>query len=151
MPPKRPSKKQIKPAVAILTPVVTPEIGHETDDPNEPDEYEDEEPEYVMPVAKERYEYNPVLETTIIYIHKNNRVTSEVMSLFEYTECVSQRAKQLENDSRVRFTDTSGITDCIAMAKKELADKRCPLAIRRQLHDNIYELWRTSEMVVPFN
>lgn len=117
---------------------------------NVEDEVDEEEPRYVAPQAKERYEYTPTVQATIVYVHENCRVTSEVMSLFEFTECVAQRAKQLENDTRIRFTDTTGLTDYISMAKKELADKRCPLAIRRQLHDNIYELWRTSEMIVPW-
>lgn len=111
---------------------------------------EDIDEEYIVPQSKERYEYNPIQQTNIVYMHRNNRVTSEIMSLYEFTECVAQRAKQLENDSRVRFTDTSNTTDFIAMAKKELADRKCPLAVRRLLYDNIYEIWRTSEMVIPW-
>jgi hypothetical protein len=52
------------------------------------------------------------------------------------------------------MTDTTGLTDPIAMAKKELSDRRSPLIIRRHVGDVIvdqrrtsyYEEWQPNEM-----
>ena len=94
---------------------------------------------------KERYAYKPVVRQEIVYLTKNNRRTSEIMSMFEYTEIIGHRAKQIENGN-VCFTNVDGISDPIKMAEKELRDRKCPLDIIRKLSDNVAELWHANEM-----
>ncbi len=96
-----------------------------------------------------KYAYKPKLHENKIYVHPNNRVTSEIMTKFEYCDIISQRAKQIENDLKgLAFSDTKGLSDPLDMAKKELMDKQCPLDIERQV--GIYfELWHANEMTIP--
>lgn len=106
--------------------------------------------EYVSDATKERYEYKPMVHMEIIDRLPEDRITSEVMTKFEYAEIVSIRAKQIENGGD-SYTDIGDLTDPIAIAKKEILDKRCPLDIRRMITDRIAERWHVNEMVVPFD
>jgi DNA-directed RNA polymerase I, II, and III subunit RPABC2 len=106
---------------------------------------------FSFPVKKkpiEERKYTPPTVAEIIYFTANNRITSEVMTRYEYCEVISIRAKQLEN-SELCFTDPGTLTDPIAIAKKEIADKRCPLRISRCICDNKFELWDVNEMAIP--
>lgn len=103
---------------------------------------------YVTQVAKERYEFRPVLRTQIVYKLPEHRVTSEVMSKFELAEVISIRARQLESSAKV-FTDIGDLTDPLAIAKKEIIDKKCPLDIVRMITDKIAERWHVNELSIP--
>ena len=108
--------------------------------------------EYVSETTKERYEYKPVIRSEIIYVHPNNRITSEVMSKFELCEVRSHRAKQIES-GLLPFTDIGDLTDPLAIANKEICDKKCPLDIIRVIleHNNvkIAEKWHVNELAIP--
>lgn len=106
--------------------------------------------EFVSDTTKERYEYRPVLRTEIVYRKPEDRVTSEVMTKFELCEIVSIRAKQLEQGKTV-FTDVGNLTDPLAIAKKEIIDKKCPLSIVRMLTDRVAEKWQVNEMAIPYD
>jgi DNA-directed RNA polymerases I, II, and III subunit RPABC2 len=93
----------------------------------------------------EYYEYVPEIHKQIIFISPENRKTSEIMTKFEYTDIISQRAKQIEKGSAV-FTDVGDLTDPIQIAEKELRDKRCPLDIVRMITDYTAERWHANEM-----
>lgn len=131
------------------------DLDYSVDDP-EIDEEDPEieavenEPEKEMKTVKftEKYEYKPVVNTEIVFLDPVNRVTSECMTRFEYTEIISQRAKQIENGGPC-FTDTDGISDPIEMAKKELCDKKCPLNIIRPITNFVAEKWSVNEMAIP--
>ena len=94
---------------------------------------------------KERYEYHPVLRTEIVFVAPENRITSEILTKFEFTEIISHRAKQMENGG-VCYTDVGELTDPLEMAKKELMDKKCPLDLIRGITDKIFERWHVNEM-----
>jgi DNA-directed RNA polymerase I, II, and III subunit RPABC2 len=138
-----------------------------TDDIDEPDKLsnvgtdeeivdsDDEGPpelEVIRTEVKEKYEYNPIQTATIIYVRPEERIMSEVMTKFEYTEIISIRAKQLEDHDQA-FTDIGDLSDPLDMAKKEIADKRCPLSIVRERTTEggvtIAELWHVNEMGIP--
>lgn len=97
---------------------------------------------------KERYEYKPVVSQEIIILHPDQRRTSDVMTMFEYTNIISQRATQINNGGEC-YTDTANLTDPIEMARKELHDKRCPLMVQRGVTDKIFELWTANELAIP--
>jgi len=99
-------------------------------------------------IQKERYEYAPTTHIEYIYIHPSRRITSEVMTRFEHAEVVSCRAKQIENGAPA-YIDTKGLTDPIAIARKEISYKKCPLSIVRALTNTICEKWHVNEMAVP--
>jgi DNA-directed RNA polymerase I, II, and III subunit RPABC2 len=94
---------------------------------------------------KERYVYKPEVRKEIIYLTPENRVTSEIMNRYEYTEIISIRAKQIE-DGGPCFTNIENLTDPIEMAEKEMRDRKCPLDITRMLSENVGELWHANEM-----
>jgi len=106
--------------------------------------------EVVSNAIKERYEYKPLLRTEIVYVLPEDRITSEVMTKFEYCEVISIRAKQIENGAS-SFTNIGDLTDPIEIAKKEIADKKCPLDIIRMKTDKIAERWHVNEMAIPYD
>lgn len=114
------------------------------------DENEIPDLEFVSNTTKERYEYKPVLRAEIIYKDPKERCTSEVMTKFEMCEVKSIRAKQLEQGKTV-FTDIGGLTDPLAIAEKEIIDKKCPLSIVRMITDKIAEKWQVNEMAIPYD
>lgn len=97
---------------------------------------------------KERYEYNPVINRTIIIVHPKNRVSTEQMTKYEYVSIISQRGSQIENGGKV-FTDVSGITDPLKKAEKEILDKKCPISILRPITDVLFEKWSANELSIP--
>lgn len=166
MPPKK-NKNLTK--VPIKPKAVGKKTAKQPAKSNEVDEVEEEEPldesvlddnlqsdeeapglEYVSDATKERYEYKPLIRTEIVDRLPEDRITSEVMTKFEYAEIVSIRAKQIENGGD-SYTDIGDLTDPIAIAKKEILDKRCPLDIRRMITDKIAERWHVNEMTIPFD
>jgi DNA-directed RNA polymerase I, II, and III subunit RPABC2 len=110
--------------------------------------------EAVSTALKEKYEYKPMQQVRTVYVRPKDRITSEVMTKFEYAESVSIRAKQLE-DGDQPFTDVGDLSDPIEMAKKEIADKKCPLSVVRNRttegDTTIAELWQVNEMAIPYD
>jgi DNA-directed RNA polymerase I, II, and III subunit RPABC2 len=104
--------------------------------------------EMVSDALKERYEYKPILRSEIVYVRPEDRITSEVMTIFEYCEVVSVRAKQIENGGVV-FTDIGDLTDPLEIARLEVANKRCPIDIVRMITDIVAERWHVNEMAIP--
>ena len=96
----------------------------------------------------DKYKYKPLTEIKTIYVNPENRITSEVMTKFEYCQVIGIRAKQLE-DYDNPFTDVGDISDPIEMAKKELLDNKCPLYVKRFIGLNKYELWSPNVMSKP--
>lgn len=83
-----------------------------------------------------------------IIVKSENRITSNILSIYEFIELISIRASQISNGSDV-FTDINDISDPIEMAKKELIDNRCPLYVKRHIGLNKYELWSPNVMCKP--
>lgn len=107
----------------------------------------------VSDAVKEKYEYKPAIQSHTVYVHPDDRITSEIMTKFEYCEVVSIRSKQIE-DGAQPFIDIDELSDPIQIAKKEIAYKKCPLSIirHRTITDGnitIAELWQVNEMATP--
>jgi len=83
-----------------------------------------------------------------IIVKSENRITSSMLSIYEFTELISIRSSQISNGSYV-FTDVNGYSDPIEMAKKELIDNKCPLYVKRGIGMNRYELWSPNVMSKP--
>lgn len=132
------------------------EDNAEVSDDGETVEDEEEMPalEAVSTALKEKYEYKPLQRVKTVYVRPKDRITSEVMTKFEYAEAISIRAKQLE-DGDQPFTDVGDLQDPIDMAKKEISDKKCPLSIVRNRtfegDTTIAELWQINEMAIPYD
>lgn len=93
------------------------------------------------------YKYNRHKE--IVISKPEERVTSEILTDYEYTEIVSIRAKQLEDGGSSFCDDTDDeitITDPIKLAELEISQKKCPLSILRMYNHTHGEIWQVNEM-----
>lgn len=88
-------------------------------------------------------------ESKIQYIIKNDdKITSNILTIYEMTELIGIRATQISQGSPV-FVDIEYLSDPIEMAKKEIINNKCPLYIKRYIGLDKYELWNPNEMVKP--
>ena len=93
--------------------------------------------------------YENEIHKEIIIVPSQYRKTSEVITKFEFTDVVSNRAKQIEDGSKI-FVDLGDESDPVVMAEMEIKMKQCPLAIRRLISNNIAEVWDVNEMIIPY-
>jgi DNA-directed RNA polymerase subunit K/omega len=85
-------------------------------------------------------------------IPNNKRKTSKVMTKFEYSYLVSQRAMAIEQSSPLMIPDTKFI-HAIDIAKEETHKGVNPIIIQRIIPSNsgdLIEEWRCNELIVPF-
>jgi DNA-directed RNA polymerase I, II, and III subunit RPABC2 len=88
-------------------------------------------------------------DSKIQYIIKSDdRITSNILTIYEITELMGIRATQISQGAPV-FTDIKNITNPIKMAEKELIDNRCPLYVKRYIGLDKYELWDPNTMIKP--
>jgi DNA-directed RNA polymerases I, II, and III subunit RPABC2 len=80
----------------------------------------------------------------------DRRITSEIMTKYEYTRVVAERAKQIENGA-MPFINIGSESDPIKIAEQEVREKQSPMQIKRKITKNIIEVWRVNEMVPPFD
>ena len=85
-----------------------------------------------------------------IVLTGNDRVMCERVTIFELANIVSTRAAQIENGSAVFVKIKEGDTPK-SIATHELKKNVCPLKIMRHSHSNVYEEWRLSEMIIPWD
>lgn len=88
------------------------------------------------------------LHKIVITTPRSERITSEIMTLAEYTRVISERASQIQNGSII-FIDIGNETDLIKIAKMEISLKKSPMKITRFITDNIVEIWEVNEMILP--
>jgi DNA-directed RNA polymerase subunit K/omega len=93
--------------------------------------------------------YENEIHREITIVPNQFRKTSEVITKFEFTDVTSNRAKQIENGSKI-FTDILDEMDPIKMAEMEIRMKCCPFSIRRFISSDIAEIWDVNEMIVPY-
>lgn len=131
-------------------------IDDENDDADdetyEPDDENDEDEDYNHNYIEDNINFNDNenendMKCEII-VKSENRITSNILSIYEYIELISIRASQITNGSFV-FTDVIGLSDPLEMAKKEVIDNKCPLYVKRHIGLNIYELWSPNVMSKP--
>ncbi len=77
------------------------------------------------------------------------RLTSEIMTLAEYTEVKSHRAKQIEMGGQIFIDGKRGNLDPIALAELEIEQRNCPLAVIRMIGEDEGDLWQVNDMEVP--
>jgi len=126
------------------------EVKKEEEDEEEEEE-DEEEDETVFNDLIENNENNdeikveelynePIRSERIIIISKpENRITSDFMTKQEYTEALSTRIMQLEQE-QIAFVDISDLSNPVDIAKREIAMKKCPLILRRHLGSKIVDV-----------
>jgi DNA-directed RNA polymerase subunit K/omega len=115
------------------------------EDADEDDDIELEEVNFEKESTK--HEFNPELQREVVFVAPEDRMTSNIISKYEFARVLAVRAQQIERDNIV-FTSIDGLIDAAEMAKKEIIDKKCPLAIVRRLNDSQAELWPVNELML---
>lgn len=141
------------------------EIGNPENEQEHPDgseseeDVEDYEPdeEPIEPVTR-RTKIDPILRTSnkprvVIVVSPDERVTDNRLHKSEASYVISMRAQQIAQ-SATCFTDGGSLYDPVALAYKELFDRRCPFTLRRTIGstnngDPIVEEWNIREMTLP--
>jgi DNA-directed RNA polymerases I, II, and III subunit RPABC2 len=118
------------------------------DDNDEDDEDDDPDQEESTP-KKRVHTYHQIPESTEIRIvHPSKRLTSEYMTIYEYSMVVGTRATHIANGS-ILYTDPQGLYDPRDIAKKEINENQCPLSITRKVSPTTVEVWEVNEMIKP--
>jgi DNA-directed RNA polymerase subunit K/omega len=81
-------------------------------------------------------------------VAKSDRRTNPIMTKFEYSFLVSQRAYAIEHDSPLMFPDTK-LIHAIDIAKEEIEKGINPIVIQRVLPNGNIEEWYCNELKLP--
>lgn len=129
---------------------------------DEEDSGADEEPEPIEPAAfrarAERQKVDPLLRLSnkpraVIVVPADERETDNNLHKTEAAYVISMRSQQIARYSKC-FTEGGGLHDPVALAFKELLDRKCPLILRRTVGTGpsgelIVEEWAVREMSLP--
>ena len=111
----------------------------------------DDEAEYP---EERQVDYIDPLHCRNYIIPPDERRTSSILTKEEVSKLLSMRIAQIEHNSPI-LTDVTGLTSPIAMAKKELIDRKCPILVHREdtskrtLTSKYFEVWDPNEMGLP--
>ena len=78
-------------------------------------------------------------------LNSNFKRTKPFLTKYERARIIGCRAEQLANGFNASV-DTTGMTDVIKIAEKELNERKIPLIIQRQLPDGEEEYWKINEL-----
>jgi DNA-directed RNA polymerase subunit K/omega len=121
----------------------------EDDDDDDEDQGDDDEKQDRMLPKKRTHIYHQVPEyTEIKMVSSEDRVTSEYMTIYEFAMVVGTRATHIASGS-ILYTDPDGLYDPRDIAKKEIAEGKCPLSITRKVSPTMLEVWEVNEMIKP--
>ncbi len=167
MPPKKTKKSKDEIVPKSKKSKKSDEVIEEDNEDKEIDDNEDEEMEYeeeqffnedsyknfikkydIELLNHELYTDNDIHKKDIV-VPNDKRITSEIMTMAEYTRVISERAKQIYDGSPI-FTSVDNEFNPIRIAEKEVHEKKCPLKISRYITRNIKEEFAVNEMVPPF-
>ncbi|KAG9305153.1 hypothetical protein G9A89_010661 [Geosiphon pyriformis] len=93
-----------------------------------------------------------------VYEHKapvvpekpREKVTTPYMTKYERARILGTRALQISMNAPI-LVDRGNETDPLAIARKELREKKIPLMVRRYLPDGSYEDWHVKELIAGFD
>jgi DNA-directed RNA polymerase I, II, and III subunit RPABC2 len=98
----------------------------------------------------EHPEVAPVFRSDVTDSLKQPRKTREFYTKYEWTCLMGIRAKQLEDGAKPLVTleglKTSDPLFVWSVARREIAQRKLPFLIRRQMPDGSSEYWSTQEL-----
>jgi DNA-directed RNA polymerase I, II, and III subunit RPABC2 len=97
-------------------------------------------------------EVKPVFRSEVAENVKAPRITREYFTKYEYTALLATRAQQLAEGAKP-LADLKGLKQSDPMfvwnvAKREIAQRKLPFIIRRQMPNGTSEFWSAQEMEV---
>jgi DNA-directed RNA polymerase subunit K/omega len=99
-------------------------------------------------------EVKPVFRKEVADMVKQPRITQPYFTKYEYTTLVAVRAQQLAEGAKplidLKGLKTSDPMFVWTVAKQEIADRKLPYIIRRQLANNTSEFWSVQELEVAW-
>ncbi len=93
-------------------------------------------------------EDRPKLFDFDIIVDEHKKITSDIITLYEYASLIATRSAQLERGC-TSFVPVDEHEPPVEIAKKELRSRRCPLLIRRRIGKNMVEICNPNEMEIP--
>lgn len=126
------------------------QIKEDDDDDDDDDDQgdDDEKTDSVLP-KKRTHIYHQLPEyTEIKMVAPEHRITSEYMTIYEFAMVVGTRATHIASGS-ILYTDPQSLYDPRDIAKKEIAEGKCPLSITRKVSPTVMEVWEVNEMIKP--
>jgi DNA-directed RNA polymerase I, II, and III subunit RPABC2 len=100
----------------------------------------------------EHPEVKPIFRQEVVEAIKQPRITQPFFTKYEYTALVATRAQQIAEGAKplidLKGMKTSDPMFVWTVAKQEIADRKLPYIIRRQLANNTSEFWSTQEMEI---
>lgn len=74
--------------------------------------------------------------------------TNPIMSKYEYTRVIGQRAKQIEGGAKPFVEVEPNIIDSYIIAENELLEKKIPFIIRRPMPNGGFEYWNINDLEI---
>jgi len=78
---------------------------------------------------------------------KVEKVTNPYLTKYERTQLISLRAQQL-NTGAIPTVEVGSLKSTVAIAEKELMERKIPLFVRRPLPNGKYEDWKIDELII---
>ena len=75
------------------------------------------------------------------------RETSRFLTKYERAKILGERAIQISNGDKIMVEVDEGVWDPLAIAEKELREKKIEYIVRRYLPDGSYEDWDLNELI----
>ena len=82
-------------------------------------------------------------------IDKNHK-TIPILTKYEKTRILGQRAKQINNGSKPYINVSENIIDGYLIAEMELKEKKIPFIIRRPLPNQTFEYWKIKDLEIYY-
>ena len=76
--------------------------------------------------------------------------TLPIMTKYEYTRILGQRAKQIEGGAQPFVAVEPNIIDSYLIAENELREKKIPFIIRRPIPNGGFEYWNVNDLEILF-
>ena len=99
-------------------------------------------------VEEKKEEELEIVDISKTLSDKVEKVTTPYLTKYEKTQLISLRAQQL-NTGAIPTVDVGDLKSTVAIAEKELMERKIPLLVRRPLPSGKYEDWKIDELIIP--
>lgn len=106
--------------------------------------------EIKIPNYMEIEELSNVIRDKNNTIIDNNHKTIPILTKYEKTRILGQRAKQINNGSKPYINLSENIIDGYLIAELELKQKKIPFIIRRPLPNGKFEYWKIKDLEIYY-